>query len=245
MLRPFLYTLLLCALMIPVQANNSEPPQERAYNSYNLSILTRATAPTDILYLKAEKNEPGVKALKGILFTYAGRGTKQATIAGDFTSWKTEPMSKGKNGVWFYVLTGYEGQSPVRYKFCLDGIWTEDPVNPDRTADGNGSYISMAEATKYESKQLTYRFMRDGSVEFRIYNAKARFVSIAGDFNNWNPEHDILTRDGNDVWKITKRLPHGKFRYSYYIDGEWIPDMFNSASASDTSGRVCSVISVK
>jgi 1,4-alpha-glucan branching enzyme len=247
MTKPLIRLFLFAALAIPVsaQAPSLTEPMDGVYNDFTLSLLTKAREPMEIHYARIENNKRGVRAEKGMLFTCSGRGVKQAEIAGDFSSWRTISMKKGQNGVWFYVLTDIEGSEPFRYKFRLDGIWIEDTTNPERDADDSGSYLSLGHPAQNINRQITYKIQRDGSVTFRVYNPKARYVAIAGDFNNWNPEHDILSRNEKDEWLISKRLPKGKYRYSYVIDGEWTVDLYNSNSSRDVSGKLCSLIEVK
>jgi 1,4-alpha-glucan branching enzyme len=247
MTRPLIGLLLFATIIFPAkaQAPSLTEPMDGVYNDYSLALLTKSGEPAEIRYAWTDQGEGGVRVEKGILFTCAGRGVKQAEIAGDFSAWRTVSMKKGRNGVWFYVLTGIEGSKPFRYKFRLDGIWTEDGRNPDREPDDSGSYLSISRPAQNINHHITYKLQRDGSVLFRIYDPKARYVAIAGDFNNWNPEHDILSRNEKDEWTISKRLPKGKYRYSYVIDGDWKVDLYNEHSSRDVSGNLCSMIEVK
>jgi 1,4-alpha-glucan branching enzyme len=210
---------------------------------YSLRFMSKAQQPEAVSLLVDDSLSPKVR--RGVLFTYASRGAKKASIAGDFSDWSPIPMTKGKNGIWYYFLAESEKDN-IRYKYMVDGIWMSDPANPERDNDGNGSFLSIARGVRSEeSKYVSYRICRDSAVEFRRWDDRARFTSIVGDFNNWNPENDILSRDGSNIWRLKKRLPKGTYRYKYIVDGQWLPDVYNARSASDTTGGVCSVITVR
>ena len=87
--------------------------------------------------------------------------------------------------------------------------------------------------------------LKGGIVEFRIFKPGARMVTVAGDFNNWNPENDFLSKGRDGIWHMKKRLPSGSYRYRFIIDGEHRQDMYNEISSTDSAGDLCSLISVK
>jgi len=60
----------------------------------------------------------------------------------------------------------------------------------------------------------------------RISDSKAHTVAIAGDFNGWDPQADILKdTEGDGIWTGTLNLEPGKYEYMFVMDGEkWFPD---------------------
>ncbi len=60
----------------------------------------------------------------------------------------------------------------------------------------------------------------------KINDNKAHTVAIAGDFNGWNPQANILEDpEGNGIWTGTLKLEPGKYEYMFVLDGEkWFPD---------------------
>ncbi|MGQ9473783.1 MAG: isoamylase early set domain-containing protein [Candidatus Caldatribacteriaceae bacterium] len=61
-------------------------------------------------------------------------------------------------------------------------------------------------------------------VTFRLEYSQANQVSIAGDFNRWNPETHPLEKRKKGYWSITLTLPPGKYEYRYFVDGQWFTD---------------------
>jgi len=61
----------------------------------------------------------------------------------------------------------------------------------------------------------------------RISNSnKVHTVAIAGDFNGWDPQANILQDpEGDGIWTATLKLPPGRYEYMFVLDGEkWLPD---------------------
>lgn len=61
-------------------------------------------------------------------------------------------------------------------------------------------------------------------IEFEYFAPSAVKVSVAGTFNHWNSEKDLMKNDGSGRWKITMLLPPGRYEYRYSIDGTWQND---------------------
>lgn len=60
----------------------------------------------------------------------------------------------------------------------------------------------------------------------KINNNKAHTVAIAGDFNDWNPQANILEDpEGDGIWTGILKLEPGRYEYMFVLDGEkWFPD---------------------
>ena len=60
----------------------------------------------------------------------------------------------------------------------------------------------------------------------KINDGKAHTVAIAGDFNDWNPQANILKDpEGDGIWTGTLKLEPGRYEYMFVLDGEkWFPD---------------------
>jgi chromosome partitioning protein len=65
-------------------------------------------------------------------------------------------------------------------------------------------------------------------VTFTIEAPAAERVHLAGDFNNWTLDGSEMERRGG-VWKTVVKLPPGRYRYRYVVDGRWRSDPLNAA----------------
>jgi 1,4-alpha-glucan branching enzyme len=213
----------------------------------SLKFLKQADGPHIVqMFYSGNRRGQSMLASEGTLFTYKNRGARSVQIGGNFCDWKPAPMERSDSGIWYYFLPAGEKKREVTYKFLVDGIWIMDPLNPDRIDDRMGSYLSVAEPVeKPEGKHVTWRKIGGNTIEFRLYQPAASLVSLVGDFNHWNPEDDLLAKGRDGIWRVRKKLFPGVYRYKFIIDGEWLPDVYNSESASDDTGEVCSIIEIK
>lgn len=82
-------------------------------------------------------------------------------------------------------------------------------------------------------------------VVLRLFGYASRNVQIAGDFNGWTPDRDVITRIvGEDVEKILTLAP-GEYQYRYIVDGVWQEDPSNPDQLPNDSGGFNSVLQVE
>ena len=68
-------------------------------------------------------------------------------------------------------------------------------------------------------------------------------VSLAGDFNGWNPRATPMQRRGDGTWVTTIEIPEGERRYKFVTDGEnWHADPRNPERSDDGHGGANSVL---
>jgi hypothetical protein len=84
-------------------------------------------------------------------------------------------------------------------------------------------------------------------VQFVFVARDARLVTIAGDFNDWNPTATPLKRAGTDgVWSIVLPLSPGRHLYSFVVDGRlWVPDAEAPRAPENEFGTESSVVLVE
>ncbi len=233
----------LCLLSFSLPGNSSS--ETGSY--YSLRFLKDASSPQHVSLMRFSKDKQKTIMVRGTLITYKNRQASTVSISGDFSNWSHVSMERGDHGVWYYLVESNDSNDMIRYKLCVDGIWIADPLNDHKSDDGAGSYVSILRNTKkQEGKHLTYRVLnkRKNIVEFRVYAPQASIVSLVGDFNNWNPENDLLKKDSDGVWRLKKRITDGKYRYNYIIDGKWKIDRYNPRTATNRIGQMCSVLSM-
>ncbi|HEU5170949.1 MAG TPA: isoamylase early set domain-containing protein [Gemmatimonadales bacterium] len=84
------------------------------------------------------------------------------------------------------------------------------------------------------------------AVELRVHVPASSQVVVVGDFNDWDPAATPLrpARDGG-VWTVELRLPPGRYRYTFLVDGRrWVPDPAEPRVADDDFGAPMSVLTV-
>ena len=90
-----------------------------------------------------------------------------------------------------------------------------------------------------DPREVLIHFQDDGAADVRI----------AGDFNGWVPDKDVLSRvdaaGAHRVWTKVLRLPPGTYQYRYIVDGEWRTDPSNPESMPGPMGQPNSVLHVR
>ncbi len=80
-------------------------------------------------------------------------------------------------------------------------------------------------------------------VMFSIGALNAERVQLAGDFNDWTLDGSEMEPLGG-VWRKIVKLPPGRYRYRYVIDGQWQSDPLNAAVEPNSYGEHDSVLVV-
>jgi hypothetical protein len=85
------------------------------------------------------------------------------------------------------------------------------------------------------------------SVQFIFVGKAAGRVSVAGDFNNWDPAATPMVRAaGNDVWSVVVPLAPGRYLYSFVVDGaRWVTDEAAPRAPGGEYGQAVSVAYVE
>ncbi|HET8759923.1 MAG TPA: AAA family ATPase [Nitrospiria bacterium] len=108
--------------------------------------------------------------------------------------------------------------------------------------------IIAAEAFKGRATDVEIGFgpqSRSG-VLFAVKAPGAHEVKLAGDFNGWVPDRNVLSlKEEGGVWKKFVFLAPGSYQYKYVIDNEWREDPHNRLSVQDSLGGQSSVVVVE
>jgi hypothetical protein len=95
-----------------------------------------------------------------------------------------------------------------------------------------------AQPVSLESASTTY-------VRMVLVQPGASSVSVAGDFNGWNPDRTNMKRSDGGVWTTTIRLKPGRYQYMFVIDGKrWLADPLAAEDTGDGFGSKNAVLDV-
>ncbi|MEC4888550.1 MAG: isoamylase early set domain-containing protein [Nitrospira sp.] len=82
-------------------------------------------------------------------------------------------------------------------------------------------------------------------VRLVLLQPEAHSVSVAGDFNGWNPHKTQLERSEGGMWTATIPLRPGRYQYMFVIDGkQWIADPLAGETSGDGFGSENAVLDV-
>ncbi|MCX5668637.1 MAG: AAA family ATPase [Candidatus Omnitrophica bacterium] len=130
------------------------------YFSLSREIITQENTPTlNQTVEKTTVNKAFDKRMKEILkkelpklnevvLTVKAPDAKEVYLAGEFNNWKLDEDSRMEqtNGCWTKRLDLNNGK--YRYRFVIDGNWTEDPANPLTQLNTYGTLDSLLEVNK-------------------------------------------------------------------------------------------------
>lgn len=82
-------------------------------------------------------------------------------------------------------------------------------------------------------------------VVLRYQGYAGRELLLAGDFNNWEPDHDVITRRVGDIIEKVLALPPGVYQYRLVVDGKWQDDTSNPERTPNLVGGYNSLLRVE
>jgi Glycogen recognition site of AMP-activated protein kinase len=201
-------------------------------NTNNPDSLVVAYKAAGWYALEAERMTQQITSDSGnVVFRLNGfTEAQQVILSGSFNLWNESALHMHRTA-WGWELRLNLTPGEYEYKFIADGIWMEDPVNPDHVMNQHGTLNSILNV---------HRMIRFTLKDFK----EAERVFLTGPFNNWNPTATpmLLTPDG---WVIDIPLTNGKHLYKFVVDGQWMTDPRNKRQEEDRDGNVNSVILVR
>lgn len=84
------------------------------------------------------------------------------------------------------------------------------------------------------------------TVTLKLEAPRANHVAVAGTFNKWKADANMLTRKENGVWTITIPLKPGEYSYMFIVDGKaWVTDPNAETYSDDGFGNKNAVMRVR
>jgi hypothetical protein len=144
---------------------------------------------------------------------------------------------RNENDVFLLLLDVPQEVEELRYRMVVDGLWINDPFNPHSEEDAFGRIFSVfALQDRPARAAMSPEIDRRGSVTFFFQTLPDRAVSVAGDFNNWDPFWHRLQETAPGEYRITVRMPAGRHFYYYVVNGQRVLDPINQDTARDFEG---------
>ncbi len=80
--------------------------------------------------------------------------------------------------------------------------------------------------------------LNESPIQFTFQAPKAGRVSLAGDFNNWDPKALPMRKGTDGVWHLSVALKPGRHEYRFIADGVWHDDPTAQQRTSNSMGGV-------
>ncbi|MDR1149370.1 MAG: isoamylase [Spirochaetaceae bacterium] len=159
---------------------------------------------------------------------------------------KQEPERLRDSGLLFFVYTVPPALKDLEYRLVFDGLWSSDPYNPLKTFNINtGVEHSIAPIPPRPAPAQNSGEPFGGIVfNYRSENSGER-ITVAGDFNAWDPFMYELKETRRGLYTLAVPLPPGTWHYIYYRNGEKFIDYSNTAREYAKNGSVVNVAVVQ
>lgn len=143
----------------------------------------------------------------------------------------------------FYCYKRTHKISEINYRLIIDGLWTVDPLNPDKEYDEDiNLYFSKVKASG-EVLQNT-SITSDSTVKFVYKGQSGLTIRLAGTFCSWDPWIYELKETRPGFYELELPLPDGKYYYNYFVGLDSMLDTTNPQRAYLKNGKAVSVIQV-
>lgn len=82
-------------------------------------------------------------------------------------------------------------------------------------------------------------------IEFTFYAPEAKEVFLVGEFNNWDIHSTPMEKKNGKDWKVSLRLPPGRYEYKFFADGRWVENVPSVEKVQNQFGTLNSILYIK
>jgi hypothetical protein len=155
-----------------------------------------------------------------------------------------QPELLRDSGIMFFAYTVPPSVTSLEYRLVLDGLWSTDPYNPRRSFNAGIGY-SVAPLPSRGFTETAEKESFPGIVFSLRGNASGEHITVAGDFNGWDPFMYELKETRRGLYTLAVPLPPGTWRYIYYRNGERFIDYSNTNREYTEDGSAVNIAVVK
>ncbi|MDR1956341.1 MAG: isoamylase [Treponema sp.] len=148
------------------------------------------------------------------------------------------------SGILFHVYTVPEHIRELEYRLIIDGLWTIDPANPVYRMDAFGMVHSVVSIPALEKPPSTFDAL-PGNLSFSYNGPPGETVTVAGNFNGWDPFMYVLQEKKPGQYVLTLPLPPGTYQYVFFHRGQRILDPHNPNRVYTKDGKTASVALIR
>ncbi len=87
--------------------------------------------------------------MSNVFFSIFAPDAREVYVVGDFNNWKIDGDSRMQKDGSFWAKRINLNSGKYRYRFVIDGKWTEDPNNPSKEVNPYGEMDSLLEIAKW------------------------------------------------------------------------------------------------
>jgi hypothetical protein len=144
------------------------------------------------------------------------------------------------SGILFYAFTIPRDLKILEYRLIINGLWTVDPQNPLHKQDEKTGLVHSVLLLPPIARPPTAYDGPPGSLSFSYTAPSGEMVTVAGDFNGWDPFMYELTETSPGRYNLVLPLPPGTYHYLFYYRGQRLLDPNNHSTVYTRTGDAVS-----
>ncbi|MDR1909839.1 MAG: isoamylase, partial [Spirochaetaceae bacterium] len=117
--------------------------------------------------------------------------------------------------VLFYAYTPPPEVRSLEYRLVINGLWTTDPLNPLHRADGESGLIHSVVFLPEPERPPVISGALPGLLSLNYAAPSGETVTVAGDFNGWDPFMYELRETAPGRYSLAIPLPPGTYHYVF------------------------------
>jgi hypothetical protein len=148
-------------------------------------------------------------------------------------------------GILFHIQPLPRGLDELEYRLVIDGLWTVDPLNPIRRLDIRSFlYRSVVTIPGGMTKIPAIFDGPPGTLNFTCQAPPGETVTVAGDFNGWDPFMYEMLETSPGLYSMVLPLPPGTYHYAFYYRGQRVFDPSSGMKEYNSAGEAVSKVIV-
>jgi hypothetical protein len=155
---------------------------------------------------------------------------------------KKVPDPYKDSGLLFYVHQIPKDLNELEYRLIINGLWTVDPVNPQTRRDTVSGLAWSVLSLPPRNPMPDPLNGPPESLSFSFKGPPGETVTVAGNFNGWDPFMYELKESPPGVYTLNLPLPPGKYQYVFFHRGERYLDPYNPRRIYSRDGTAASEI---
>jgi len=154
------------------------------------------------------------------------------------------PSNHRDSGIQFFIYEIPGHLRELEYRMVVNGLWTTDPLNSQFRRDPvSGLSFSVLRLPFRQSIPNPLNGLPEG-LSFTFRAPPGEIVTVAGNFNSWDPFMYELKEGPAGIYSLTIPLPPGLYQYVFFHRGERFTDPYNPRRIYSRDGRSASEIVV-
>jgi hypothetical protein len=155
-----------------------------------------------------------------------------------------EPRPHRDSGIKFYVFRIPDHLRELEYRLVINGLWTVDPLNPLTRRDPvTGLSLSILRLPPRQQRPNPLDGLPAG-LRFTFTGPPGESITVAGNFNSWDPFMYELKETSAGVYSLVLPLPPGTYHYVFFHRGQRHVDPHNPNRIYARDGSAASLIVV-